>query len=140
MNNIIEHKKLLIDLYDNSIIFSGSLFNDKMCLKMQTKECMYPREIFIKYYNIKLNKQITCNNTINILYERLKLKIHTMPFNYIFSHENYISLYTNNYKVEFLTEDMYGEISNPIILTKNEIYKLILYEKQIIIEDQDLHL
>ena len=133
INNIIEHKKSLIQLYNN-IIFSGSLFNETLCLKIQTKECMYPREIFIRYYNIKLNEIITNDNIINILYKRLKLKILTMPINYIFSYENYISLYSNNYKAEFLTEDMYGEIIYPIILTKYEIYKLILYEKKYIID------
>jgi len=133
INNMIENKKSLIELWNNNIIFNGSLFNKG--LKIQTLECSYPREIFTKYYNIKLNKIITCTNTISILYERLKQKIINAPISYIYLDTPYISLYNNNYKVEFLVEDLYGEMDTPILLNKNEIYKLIIYEKKIQIEN-----
>ena len=130
---LIEHKKKLIELYkNNNFFFIGNIFNNDLQI-IYINNTINQREIIIKYYNILDIEidNINNNNLINELFNRLKLKFKTQIFSYIYVNSNYITLYNNKYKVKFFMQDSYGEFINPIILSNNEIKKLILYQLQL---------
>ena len=137
----IIHIKSLISLYkkDNNdlntylskIIFIGNLFNING-IKIHDTDTDPKRGIIIKYYCLMTNHVITNSSIIKYLYDRLELKINSHDINYIYTDSNYITIFKNSYKVEFYKEDDYGELLNPIILNKYEIYKLILHQKSLL--------
>ena len=123
----IIHKKSIIYLYKN-IVFIGSIFSING-IKIHDIDMDLKREIFIKYFCLITNHIITNASIIKYLYDRLRLKMNLNDISNIYTDSNYITLFQNSYKVEFYKEDDYGELISPIILTKYEVYKLILHEK-----------
>ena len=132
-------KIIHINTYSSKIIFIGSLF-DINGIKIHDTGTNQIRGIIIKYYCLITNHVIKNTSIIKYLYNRLELKINSQDINYIYTDSNYITIFKNSYKVEFYKEDDYGELLNPIILNKYEVYKLILYQKSLLNIFDDLEL